>query len=318
MTGPLTFEPLFQERVWGGRRLEERFGRDLPAGAVIGESWELSDRPGAESVVDEGPLAGRTLGELWRGEDRRALFGSRAVGAGERFPLLVKLLDCEQTLSVQVHPPADVAAELGGEPKTEMWVVLDAEPGAHVLLGLRRGVGREAFEAALRGGEDVTQLLHRVEVGVGDVVLLPSGRVHAIGGGLLLAEIQQNSDTTFRVYDYDRPGLDGRPRALHVAESLQAIDWADAEPGLVVPQGEALVHGDVFEVDRLRVDAPRPAGPQGECAAVCALDGTVACGARVLTPGRVALVPADAGDQAVLRPVDGPVTVLRAMLGPRG
>lgn len=314
MTGPLTFAPLFQERVWGGRRLQERLAKALPPDALIGESWELVDREDAQSVVDAGPLEGRKLGELWRGPDRARIFGTRAarVPDGRPFPLLVKLLDCRAPLSVQVHPPREVARSLGGEPKTEMWVVLDADPGAHVLLGLRRGVDRAAMEQALEQGGDVAALLHRVDAVAGDVILVPSGRVHAIGGGMLLAEIQQNSDTTYRVYDYDRPGLDGLPRDLHVTESLQAIDFDDVEPGTVVPDGEALVHGEVFEVDRLTVGAQRPAAPHGECAIVCPLDGPVRCGDRTLEQGRVALVPADTPAQ--LAPAGAPATVLRAML----
>jgi mannose-6-phosphate isomerase len=298
--------------VWGGRRLAELFGKPLPPGAVIGESWELVDRPEAQSVVAEGELAGRSLGELWRSERRGDLFGPAAGGSGERFPLLIKLLDCAQTLSVQVHPPAAVALVLGGEPKTEMWVIVHAAAGAHLFTGLRRGVTREGFEAALSAGEDVSGMLHRHDVHDGDVMFLPSGRVHAIGGGNVIVEIQQNSDTTYRVFDFNRPGLDGKLRQLHVPESLQSIDWDDHEPPLVAPAGEALVHNDVFEVDRIAVAGPREAAPAGRCAALIAVDGPVACGGVELPAGRLFLVTADAEDRALT--AAGPVTVLRAML----
>lgn len=298
---PLTFEPLFMERPWGGRRLAERFAKALPDDVLIGESWELVDRPEAQSVVRDGhELAGRTLGDLW--ETERGLFGARAHGAPGRFPLLIKLLDCEQTLSVQVHPPPGQ----DGEPKTEMWVILSATPEAHLFAGLRAGVTRDRFERGLREGEDVTALLHRVEVGAGDVMFLPSGRVHAIGGGNLIAEIQQNSDTTYRVYDF------GRPRELHVEQSLRSIDWDDFEPALVEPDGEALVHHGLFEVDRLELDAraPRPAAPAGECAVLIAIDGDVAVAGETHPAGTTILVPAT-GEASL----SGTGTVLRVLLG---
>ncbi len=312
MSEPLVFTPLFMERVWGGRRLELLLGKALPPEAVIGESWEIVDRPEAQSVVAEGPLAGRTLHELWDGPDRAALFGTRAAAWGERFPLLIKVLDCEQTLSVQVHPPAAVAPSLAGEPKTEMWVIADATPDAHLFAGLRAGVTREAFERALRDGEDVSGLLHRLDVARGDAMFLPSGRVHAIGAGNLIVEVQQNSDTTYRVFDFNRPGLDGRPRELHVDESLASIDWDDVEPGLVATDGDALVHSDEFEVDRWALSGERRATEPGECAIVCVIDGIVTVAGLRLAPGHFALVPADAADP-VLRPA-GAATVLRIQL----
>jgi mannose-6-phosphate isomerase len=315
---PLTFEPLFMERVWGGRRLAELFGKSLPEGASIGESWELVDRPEAESVVAAGELAGRTLGQLWRSPEREGLFGVTTGGpaaGADRFPLLVKLLDCEQTLSVQVHPPAAVARALGGEPKTEMWVVLDAAPSAHVYTGLRRGVTRERFEAALQAGEDVSALLFRHDVRAGDAMFLPAGRVHAIGGGSVVFEVQQNSDTTYRVYDFDRPGLDGRPRRLHVPESLRSIDWGDHEPPLLAPAGEILVESEFFTVDRLVLSGRgAPAAPPRRCAVILALDGAVACGGAELPPGRVFLVRADAEERTLTPAGPRPVSVLRAML----
>lgn len=313
MSGTLRFEPHFHERVWGGRRLESIYGKALPEG-VFGESWEVVDRPGEESVVANGPHAGRTLGDLWRSSDRERLFGRRAAGAGDRFPLLVKLLDCVETLSVQVHPPADVAAAFGGEPKTEMWVVVQAEPDAHLFVGLRRGVTREAFTAALEAGEDVSGMLHRIDVSAGDVMFLPSGRVHAIGGGSLIVEIQQSSDTTYRVFDFGRPGLDGRLRELHIEESMRSIDWDDVEPGLVEPQGETLVACDHFVVDRWTVEEPRRATDEGECAIVVPLDRPARIGAEPLAPGEFALVPADADDPTLAPGGHAPPTVLRITL----
>lgn len=294
MSAPLAFRPLLHERPWGGRRLAA-YGKDVGPDARIGESWEVADRPGEQSVVLDGPLAGQTLHELWTGPRRTQLFGSRAVRGGERFPLLVKLLDCTTTLSVQVHPPAEVAPDLGGEPKTELWYLLDAGPGAHLFAGLRAGVTRAGFEDDLREGRDVSALLHRVEVAAGDVMLVPSGRVHALGAGCVVVEVQQNSDTTYRVFDWGRPGLDGSPRELHVPESLASIDWDDVEPALEPRREDLDIAGDHFRVVRRRLTAPERVTAPGECAFVCVLDGKAACGGRSFAAGASFLVPA--GDE---------------------
>jgi len=230
MLYPLTFKPIFKERVWGGRRLEEIYRKPLPPGVPIGESWEISDRPGDVSIIASGPLAGRDLHWVLENHPRQ-LLGDRLPHAG-RFPLLIKILDAREKLSLQVHPPVSKAAALGGEPKTEMWHIADAQPGAHLFVGLRRGVTRSDFEAKLKDGT-VAECFHRLEVKAGDAMFLPSGRVHAIGAGLVIFEIQQNSDTTYRVFDWNRVGLDGKPRELHIPQSLASIDFADFEPALV-------------------------------------------------------------------------------------
>ncbi len=193
-------------------------------------------------------------------------------------------------------------------PKTEMWVIAAADPDAHLYAGLRRGVTREAFAAALDRGDDVSTMLHRLDVEAGDVMFLPSGRVHAIGSGNVIVEIQQNSDTTYRVFDFNRPGLDGRLRDLHVEESMRSIDWDDVEPSLVVPDGETLVAGDLFVVERWVLDAARRVGDPGECAIVAAVAGAADLGGERLDAGSFALVPADAfrHDGRTRRPrVDG-------------
>ena len=234
MLYPLTFHPIFKERVWGGRNLERLYKKNLPPGPPIGESWEISDRPGDASVVSNGALAGKDL--HWLMENQRAeLLGGTKPAAGNRFPLLCKILDAREKLSLQVHPPADKAAELGGEPKTEMWFIADAAPDAELFVGLKHGVTRQEFAEKIQAGE-VAGCFHRIPARAGDAMFLPSGRVHAIGAGLVIFEIQQNSDTTYRVFDWNRVGLDGRPRELHIAESLASIDFRDFEPALV--QGE--------------------------------------------------------------------------------
>jgi mannose-6-phosphate isomerase len=230
MLYPFVFQPIFKERVWGGRELEKLYGKKIPAGKPIGESWEISDRPGDESVIVNGPLAGKNL--RWLMENHAAeILGGAKPATGNRFPLLCKILDARDKLSLQVHPPADKAAELGGEPKTEMWFIADAAPGAELYVGLKRGVTRAEFEQKISDGS-VADCFQRVPVRAGDAMFLPSGRVHAIGAGLVIFEIQQNSDTTYRVFDWNRVGLDGQPRELHVAQSLASIDFNDFEPKL--------------------------------------------------------------------------------------
>ncbi|HOF89518.1 MAG TPA: class I mannose-6-phosphate isomerase, partial [Armatimonadota bacterium] len=230
MCYPLRFTPIYKEKVWGGRRLETLLGRALPPDQPIGEAWEVSDHPHGRSVVANGPDAGTPLDALIA-RHGAALLGARvAAEDGARFPLLVKYLDAEKPLSVQVHPDDAYAAEHAGElGKTEMWYVLHAEPDACLIAGLRAGVTREAFADALAHG-DPAALLHRLPVSAGDTLFIPAGRIHAILPGLLLLEIQQNSDTTYRLYDWGRVGLDGTPRALHADEAMAVANWHDYEP----------------------------------------------------------------------------------------
>ena len=187
------------------------------------------------------------------------LLGGAKPATGNRFPLLCKILDAREKLSLQVHPPANKAAELGGEPKTEMWFIADAAPGAELYVGLKRGVTRPDFEKKIQDGS-VAECFHRIPVKAGDAMFLPSGRVHAIGAGLVIFEIQQNSDTTYRVFDWNRVGLDGKPRELHVAESLASIDFNDFEPALVQSRfagdevkTRPLVNDPLFNVEALEL-----------------------------------------------------------------
>ena len=241
--------------------MERLYKKKLPAGKLIGESWEISDRPGDVSVIANGPLAGKNL--RWLMENHRAeLLGDAKPANENRFPLLCKILDAREKLSLQVHPPVHRAVELGGEPKTEMWFIADAAPGAELFVGLKRGVTREEFEKKVETGE-VAECFHRVPVRAGDAMFLPSGRVHAIGAGLVIFEIQQNSDTTYRVFDWNRVGLDGKPRELHVAQSLASIDFNDFEPALVQNKftgdrsikRRPLVNDPLFNVEAWRMNA---------------------------------------------------------------
>jgi mannose-6-phosphate isomerase len=249
MTGILQFESLYQERVWGGRALADSFDRTLPPGRVIGESWEIVDRPEAQSRVRRGPYAGESLRGLI------VAHGAEVMGPqwpGDRpFPILVKWLDCRERLSLQVHPPAAQAPALGGEPKTENWFIAGATPEAAIIVGLRPGVDREQFERALDLGVLET-CVNRVAVAAGDSVLVESGTVHAIDAGNLILEIQQNSDTTYRVYDWGRTGLDGKPRTLHRREALASILWDQPPPALVraAPVAAALADCAEFSIRR--------------------------------------------------------------------
>lgn len=215
------------QRVWGGRKLESVYKRTLPNTQPHGESWEISDREQEQSVVSGGQYDGLTLNTLWKNYHEE-VFG-KSIAKSERFPLLIKILDASRDLSIQVHPPHEKAVELGGEAKNEFWYIADADEGAKLYIGLKKGVTQSVFQQAIAEGE-VEKYVHAVNAKKDDSIYIPSGRLHAIGEGFLIYEIQQNSDTTFRVFDWNRIGLEGKPRNLHVEESLACIDFNDYEP----------------------------------------------------------------------------------------
>lgn len=289
LSSPIIFEPLLMRRVWGGRRLETLYGKRLPSGIRIGESWEIVDRVDAQSVVHNEPFRGATLHELWKTR-REEIFGT-GLPDTERFPLLFKLLDCQDRLSVQVHPPQEVAARLGGEPKTEMWYLMAALLDSDLYAGLKQGVTREQFEGALQAGH-VADLIHRIPTRAGDAFFIPSGRIHAIGAGNVIFEVQQNSDTTYRVFDWNRIGLDGKPRALHLEESLASINFDDPEPQVAQPNGEELVGCPFFKVERWQIAEPRPSGTENRFAVFTVIEGTIECGGGTFTAGSFFLIPA--------------------------
>jgi mannose-6-phosphate isomerase len=238
---PLTFVPALRDYLWGGRSLETLYGRDLPPG-VVAESWEISGHPAAVTSADAGVWAGQPLPAILSALGER-LVGGRAgwALARNRFPLLVKLLDARQDLSVQVHPGDDYARirENGELGKTEMWYFLWARPGTRIILGLRPGVTREDFSAALHQGL-LSGLLNYVPIEPGAAVELPTGTVHALLAGTVATEIQQTSDLTYRVYDWGRVGADGNPRPLHVREALDVINFDAPFQGVLAPR--ILVH----------------------------------------------------------------------------
>lgn len=288
MTPFLHFKPIYQERVWGGRILESFLGRKLPGDAPIGESWELVDRPEAQSVVAGGAWAGKSLRELMNGH-AADIMGPHWP-KDRPFPILVKWLDCRDRLSVQVHPPASIAARLGGEPKTENWYFARTDRGAAVYAGLRAGVTREIFEQAIAAGT-VERCLERPLVRAGDSVLIHSGVMHAIDAGNVILEIQQNSDTTYRVYDWGRVGLDGKPRTLHVRESLECLS-ANPAPAPRIVHGGAGVLAECAEFSIRRVElepGERLAFPAGEQARIVSVveggaGSELQCGDNVLVP----------------------------------
>jgi mannose-6-phosphate isomerase len=302
MLSILTFEPILKERIWGGSNLAKTYAKKLPPGVPIGESWEISDRPGDESVVAAGPWKGRTLHQLM--EDYPVELLGRQKTMPKRFPILVKIIDAREKLSLQVHPPAQRAVELGGEPKTEMWYIAQAEPGAELYVGLKKGVTRADFETSLAQGT-VAERFHRIPVKTGDAMFLPSGRVHALGAGIMIFEIQQNSDTTYRVFDWNRLDATGRPRQLHREQSLSSIDFNDFEPSLlpdVTAPGHPgtirpLVKDKLFHVNLRRLK-PRDALALwgGRMYLLGVVEGSLGVMERgastTLTPGEFCLVPA--------------------------
>ncbi len=308
--GPLAFEPIFIERIWGGRRLQFEFHKKLPAQKRIGESWEIVDRPEAQSVVVAGPLRGKTLHDLWTNH-RQEIFGQ--VVDTQNFPLLVKILDAREKLSVQVHPPENIARRLGGEPKSEFWYVVSANSGAEVFIGFREPMAREKFEEQLRQGNLIDQI-HKLGVQAGDAVFLPAGRVHAIGEGNLLIEIQQNSDTTYRVFDWNRTDpVTGTKRDLHIEKAIQSINFEDVRPKLIESKGELLISNHLFEIQKWNLDGKREAAPLGQFAIVCCLTGSVGCGNDKFAPGEFFLVPAHLMDRQ-LKPFESNTSLLRVTI----
>ncbi|MFA7343493.1 MAG: type I phosphomannose isomerase catalytic subunit [Terrimicrobiaceae bacterium] len=312
MSEPIVFEPIPMERVWGGRRLESLLGKAIPHGALVGELWEIVDREDAQSTVHSGPFRGKTLHELWDRHRVEVFGGAYARHPSARFPLLVKLLDARERLSVQVHPPLHLAGALGGEPKTEVWYFLDALPGARIYAGLKRGVTRGEFETLLRAGE-VERALHGIPVTTGESIFIPSGRLHAIGEGNVIVEVQQNSDTTYRVFDWNRMGLDGKPRALHIEESLASIDFDDFEPDACASAETSVADCPFFNVEKIPLDRPRDVRPAGGFALVAVTEGTVLCGGLPFGKGGFFIAPA-AGTGLELTPEGGRAEILLTTL----
>lgn len=318
---PLLFQPVYKDYLWGGQRLARCFGRrGVPP--VCAESWEIADRPEGMSTVINGPLKGTPLHTLV------TTLGPALVGAhgttGGAFPLLIKLIDAHRDLSVQVHPNDQDALRTGGEPKTEMWYILDATPSALIYAGLKPGVTPARFRKALEDQRLETDALAAIPARPGRAFFVPGGRPHAIGAGCLLLEIQQNSNTTYRVYDWNRTDEMGHPRELHLEQAMQVIDWAHAQPDARSPQpvpadgpnGQAsILHCPFFNVDRIVLRVPESVTHSGDrFHVVFVVSGKVLAGAggtvATIAKGTTCLLPA-AATQYTLTPVGGPATVIR-------
>ena len=297
---PLRFNPLFKQYLWGGRRLGTVLGKPIGAGEDYAESWEISDHASGQSVVAAGPWQGTSLQTLV------AEHGAELLGRHhpqDRFPLLFKFLDCQRVLSVQVHPNDEQGAKLTPPDlgKTEAWIVLDVQPGALVYAGLKRGFDQDALAREVSRG--TTELcLHQFTPQAGDCIFIPARTVHALGAGLLVAEIQQASDTTYRLFDWNRVGPDGKPRALHVAESLATIDYSAGPVSPQIPQPtsrphvEQIVACDKFIVDRWKFSGSESLAADDRCHLLVVLAGEVRVEndptGKPLVGGETMLVPA--------------------------
>jgi mannose-6-phosphate isomerase len=316
---PLRFEPILRRYLWGGRRLAS-LGKQVGPESDYAESWEIVDHGADQSRVLAGPLAGKSLGELTR-DYNAALLGRHA--GYKTFPLLFKFLDANDRLSIQVHPD-DARAALREPPdlgKMEAWVILAREPRSFLYAGLRRGSTREILAGEILR-HTVELSCNRIEPAVGDCYFLPPGVVHAIGPGLLVAEIQQASDTTYRLYDFDRKGPDGQPRKLHIDEALECIDYAHGPVLAQRPQPtgvagfDRLVSCEKFVLERGKITGMRQLGGDHRCHIIAVTEGSLQISGdpvqNPLAAGGVALLPADCGAVTVQAPTGA--TLLDAYL----
>ncbi len=323
LDSPIVFEPILKRILWGGRRLESVLGKKIGPESDYAESWELADHAQGRSVAVWPPrLAGTALADFVRDMPRELLGDDLAETAAGQFPLLIKFLDAQQVLSLQVHPDDDLARKLVNDNgKNEAWFVLHVEPGSRIYAGLVPGTTRDAFAEAMKTGR-VEPLVHSFEARPGDFILIPAGTVHAIGAGVLLAEIQQMSDATFRVDDWGRVGPDGKPRKLHPEEALAATDFDRGPVGPVTPvpiESEVadVVHENLvatrhFVVDRWKMARPvRLGDPEGHRFTILIVVGgraRIDCGSETgileLSRGMTVLLPAAAKSLEV-RPIEG-------------
>ena len=248
---PLKFRPIYKELIWGGDKLREFFGKDTPANKKIGESWELADLPNDKSVIANGEFAGKTIAEILQ------KYPQQIIGKKDYKPpfgLLIKFIDAADVLSVQVHPDKEAVKKLKtGSPKTECWYIIDAKPDACIYKGLKSAMTRQQFAQSLKTGS-CAKLLNKVSVRPGQCHFLPAGTVHAIGAGILIAEIQTPSDTTFRVFDWNRL-QNGKPRQLHIAQALESIHFDQKTEDLPVTTTGRIADTEFFKIDKITAQA---------------------------------------------------------------
>ncbi len=255
MLYPLKFQPILKPRIWGGTKLQSQFGKTTPTNEPIGESWELSAVAGDVSVVANGALAGETLTNLLK-MHREDLVGKKVFSKYKfEFPLLFKFLDANEKLSIQVHPNDEVAFEKHGcSGKTEMWYIIDTEPEAKIYLGFNEKMTVENCINCIKNAT-LEEKLQEYSVKAGDVFSIPAGTVHALGKGILLAEIQQSSDITYRLYDYNRRDKNGNLRELHLEQALQVVDFDANFSSRIIPAGEELLRNDYFNVNKISFES---------------------------------------------------------------
>lgn len=244
---PLKFKPIYKELIWGGNKLKKFFGKDIPQGKKIGESWELADLPNDKSVITNGDFAGKTISEILQ------KFSLQITGQKNYKPpfgLLIKFIDACEILSVQVHPDKDAVRRLkAGTPKTECWYIIDCEPDSFIYKGLKEGTTKEQFSDSIQKGT-CADFLVKVPVKTGQCHFLPAGTAHAIGPGILIAEIQTPSDTTFRVFDWNRL-QNGKSRPLHIRQALESINFNQKSVDLPVTTNGRLVDTEFFKIDKI-------------------------------------------------------------------
>ncbi len=315
---PMKFIPVYKDYLWGGSRIPETYHRNLPKG-IYAESWEIADHDEGMSVVANGPFAGQALREILQANPA-GIMGTRV--AGNRFPLLLKLIDAKQKLSVQVHPDDATAMEHGGDAKTEAWYLL-GDNKAQVYCGLKEGITTADFRHAIANGT-TGEAIRAVPVESGSVVFVRGGCVHAIDAGCLILEIQQNSNTTYRIHDWGRMGNDGKPRELHIEQAIKAINWNDRENPLAEPSLKTdtkalqlweLLRCKYFCLEKLLISAPHEVPLTGKSFhALFASEGEATLswedGSETIKAGESILVPAALPAYTL----DGNATILRIFI----
>lgn len=296
---PLRFNPVYKDYIWGGDRIPKLFHRNLPAG-VYAESWEISTHPDGKTVIANGPLMGKTLCDLLP-DNKTELLGTNVKGVD--FPLLIKLIDARNILSVQVHPNDTNAADVCGDAKTEMWYFLDGDGSSRVYCGFKTGVGKSEFLKALKNNT-FSGILQPIPAKKGEAVFVPGGRVHAIGEGCLILEIQQNSNTTYRLYDWDRVDANGNGRELHIDKALKVINWDDTVDPACKINGTEIKTSPYFRLDRFNLSVEKQflvSGKSFHALFVAEGSGTISWkgGEETLSSGQSWLVPAALGSYTI-------------------